>query len=203
MTAIVWLRRELRIHDNPPLRAALDHHDAVVPVFCIDDRLLQGRNASGPRAQFMLECLRDLGASLRERGGGLVVRRGRPEVEIVSLARELGADTVHTSEDVSPFARARDDRVARALAGAGVEVRSWPGVFAVDDLGAIRTGSGDPYTVFGPFHRAWLAEPRRQAGRAPRRLPPLPRALDPGELPTLAALGLSSQLVEPAGGGER
>ncbi|MGH2852297.1 MAG: deoxyribodipyrimidine photo-lyase, partial [Solirubrobacteraceae bacterium] len=146
MTAIVWLRRELRINDNPPLRAALDRHDAVVPVFCIDDRLLRGRNASGPRTQFMLECLRDLDASLRERGGGLVIRRGRPEVELVALARELGAGAVHTSEDVSPFARARDDRVARALAGAGVEVRRSPGVFAVDDLDAVRTARGDPYT---------------------------------------------------------
>ncbi|MGH2849985.1 MAG: cryptochrome/photolyase family protein, partial [Solirubrobacteraceae bacterium] len=62
---------------------------------------------------------------------------------------------------------------------------------------------GDPYTVFGPFHRAWLAEPRRHPGRTPRRLPPLPRALDAGELPTLAALGLSSHLVDPAPGGER
>ena len=68
LTALVWLRRDLRLHDHPALRAALDHHDRVVPVFCFDDRLLHGRHASGPRTQFLLECLADLDASLRVRG---------------------------------------------------------------------------------------------------------------------------------------
>jgi deoxyribodipyrimidine photo-lyase len=198
MTAIVWLRRELRVRDNPPLRAALDRHDAVVPVFCLDDRLLHGRHASGPRTQFMLECLGDLDASLRERGSALVIRRGPPEVELAALARATGAEALYASEDVSPFATARDAGVARALAGAGVEVRGCPGVFAVDDLRAVGR-----YTVFAAFRRAWLAVPRRPAGRAPRRLPPLPAGLDAGELPTLAELGLASSVVDPAPGGER
>ena len=63
-----------------------------MPVFCLDDRLLHGRHASGPRTQFLLECLADLDGALRERGGGLVVRRGPPERELAALAREAGAD---------------------------------------------------------------------------------------------------------------
>ena len=58
MTALLWLTRDLRLHDHPALHAALTRADTVVPVFCFDDRLLGGRNASGPRTQFMLECLR-------------------------------------------------------------------------------------------------------------------------------------------------
>ena len=68
MTAIVWFRRDLRLHEHPALRAALDAHDTVVPVFCLEDRLLHGRHASGSRTQFMLECLIDLDGSLRDRG---------------------------------------------------------------------------------------------------------------------------------------
>jgi len=52
------------------LRAALDEHDSVAPAFCFDDGLLTGRHASGNRTQFMLECLAELDASLRERGAG-------------------------------------------------------------------------------------------------------------------------------------
>ena len=59
MTALLWLTRDLRVHDHPALRAALDGGDGVVPVFCFDDRLLGGRHASGPRTQFLLECLAD------------------------------------------------------------------------------------------------------------------------------------------------
>lgn len=51
MTAIVWFRRDLRVHDHPALCAALDRHDRVVPFFCLDDRLLHGLHASGPRTQ--------------------------------------------------------------------------------------------------------------------------------------------------------
>ena len=58
MTAMVWFRRDLRLRDNPPLRAALERHDRVVPVFCFDERLYAGRHASGPRTQFLLESWR-------------------------------------------------------------------------------------------------------------------------------------------------
>lgn len=87
-TALVWLRRDLRIRDHPALHAALEAHERVVPVFCFDDRLLHGRHASGPRTQFLIECLSELDSELRERGSGLVVRHGRPERELVDLARE-------------------------------------------------------------------------------------------------------------------
>jgi deoxyribodipyrimidine photo-lyase len=60
MTALIWFTRDLRVHDHPALRAALEWGETLIPVFCLDDRLLTGRNASGPRTQFMLECLADL-----------------------------------------------------------------------------------------------------------------------------------------------
>ena len=75
-------------------------------------------------------------------------------------------------------------------------------MFVADDLGAIRTQSGTPYTVFTPFHRAWLDAPRRRVGGAPRRLPPLPRGLDPGALPKLGELGLRHEVEDPVPGGE-
>ena len=87
-TAIVWFRRDLRVHDHPALRAALDRDERVVPVFCFDDRLLHGRHASGSRTQFLIECLGELDASLRRRGSGLVVRHGPPERELTQLLQE-------------------------------------------------------------------------------------------------------------------
>ena len=109
-SGIVWFRRDLRVRDHPALRAALDAHERVVPLFCFDDRLLRGRHESGPRTQFLLECLAELDAELRERGSGLVVRHGPPERELVELAGELGSATVHVTQDVSPFARRRGER---------------------------------------------------------------------------------------------
>ncbi len=30
---LVWFRHDLRLHDNPALRAAVRHSEAVIPVF--------------------------------------------------------------------------------------------------------------------------------------------------------------------------
>jgi len=201
-TALVWFRRDLRVRDHPALAAALEEHERVVPVFCLDDRLLQGRHSSGPRTQFMLECLSELDDELRERGSRLVLRHGSPERELARLARELDARAVHFSADVSPFARRRGERVHRALGGAGVELHAHPGLNAIDRVGEPRTQTGKPYTVFTPFYRSWLGFERRPILRAPSELPGLPRGLDAGSLPSLADLGLEQEVEEPPAGGE-
>jgi deoxyribodipyrimidine photo-lyase len=201
-TGIVWFRRDLRLRDHPALRAALDRHERVVPVFCFDDRLLHGRHESGPRTQFLLECLADLDAGLRERGSGLVVRHGKPEEELARLATDVGADTIHFTREVTPFGRQRGRRCRVAFAAAGIEEVAHPGLNAVDSLDEVRTKDGRPFTVFSPFHKRWLKIDRRPVLRAPRALPALPRGLSRGELPTLDALGLRQEVAAPIKGGE-
>jgi deoxyribodipyrimidine photo-lyase len=155
-TAIVWFRRDLRVHDHPALTAAHRGADWVVPVFVLDPRLLEGgRFPSANRAWFLLSSLRELRDALRARGADLVVRRGRPEEVLPRLARETGAEAVHFASDVSPFALARDRRVADA-----VPVCRHPGNF-VADVGVPRTGGGTPYAVFSPV------PPRLGAAPAP------------------------------------
>ena len=183
-TAIVWFRRDLRLHDHPPLVAALRAHGRVVPVFVLDPVLLRGRFASVPRTAFLLDCLRELDAALKERGGGLVVREGKPHEEIPRLAAETGASAVHWAGDATPYALARDRRVREALIAAGVEAVPGPGNF-VADIGRPRTQGGKPYTVFTPFHRVWGALERRPVHRAPAEIP-LPEGIDAGTIPTLA-----------------
>jgi len=187
MTALVWFRRDLRLHDHPALFEALAEHDRVIPVFCLDDRLLQGRFASGPRTAFMLGCVRALDAGLRERGSALVIRHGRPEVELPALARQAGADAVYWSSDVSPFARARDGRVTEALGPVHAQPRG--GNYVVD----VRMHR--PYVVFTPFHRAWEQLQRRAVHDAPQALGE--PGVDLGGLPSLRALGLDDGGVDP------
>ncbi|MDW5597293.1 deoxyribodipyrimidine photo-lyase, partial [Conexibacter stalactiti] len=185
--ALVWFRRDLRLHDHPPLVRALAEHARVVPVFVVDPAIVRGRFASGPRTAFMLACLRELDAALRERGSGLVVREGSPERELPALAREAGASAVLWASDATPYALARDRRVREALADAGVEAQPGPGNF-VADVGRPRTRGGTPFVVFTPFQRAWEQLERRPVRRAPSELPPLPSKLRKGSLPALEAL---------------
>jgi deoxyribodipyrimidine photo-lyase len=191
-TALVWFRRDLRVHDHPALTAAHREADRIVPVFVLDPRLLDGgRFPSRNRAWFLLESLRELREALQARGADLVVRRGRPEEVLPRLAGETGADVVHFASDVSPFAMARDRRVAAAM-----PVRRHPGNF-VADVGVPRTQGGRPYAVFSPFHRAWERLPRRSVHGAPRALS-FPPGIRPGEIPR----GPEPEAAEPFPPGE-
>ncbi|HVH20208.1 MAG TPA: deoxyribodipyrimidine photo-lyase, partial [Myxococcota bacterium] len=163
-TALVWFRRDLRVHDHPPLRAALDAFERVIPVFVLDDRLLDGRFESEYRSTFLFDCLKDLRTALQKRGGNLVVLRGTPETALPKLASEHGATAAYFASDVSPFAMARDKRVEDALKEAGVEPRRTAGNF-IADIGKVK-----PYAVFTPFWRAWLELPRREVHGAPRTI---------------------------------
>jgi deoxyribodipyrimidine photo-lyase len=77
-----------------------------------------------------------------------------------------------------------------------------PGLFCVDALRDVRTGAGDPYTVFTPFHRNWLKQPRRDVLRTPAELPPPGAGSGFGRLPSLRSLGLEQEVSEPMPGGE-
>ncbi len=196
-TCLLWFRRDLRIADHPALKLAAGEFDRVVPVFVFDDALLGGRFASGPRTTFMLGCLRALDVALRERGSGLVLRRGRPEDELVALAAETGARAVLWTSDVAPYARARDARVTRALGEVGVQARPQGGGYVVD-VSRPRTQGGAPFSVFSPFHRHWLGVERRMVHRASADLPALPSALRKGRLPSIGDLGAPDvRLAEP------
>ena len=201
MVALVWFRRDLRVHDHPALCAALAAHEQVVPVFCLDDRLLHGRHASGPRTAFLLECLTDLDSQLAERGARLVIRHGPPERELPALAGETGASEIHLSRDPGPYEASRGRRVRAALDQAGVTGHAHPGVSVVDDVRAIQTGQGRPYTVFTPFYRNWERVRRRPVLDPPKRID-MPAKTRPGRVPSLASLGLEQEVAEPARAGK-
>ena len=106
MPALMWFRRDLRLHDLPPLLDAAATDGEVLACYVLDPRL---KASSGQRRlQYLYDALRDL----RERlDGRLHVTRGRPEKRIPALAKAIGASSVHVSADYSPFGRRRDDAV--------------------------------------------------------------------------------------------
>lgn len=80
---IVWLRDELRLHDNALLAEAAKRGGPVVPVHCLDPRVVgaaatsdHGSGKTGPRrAKFLLESLADLRSSLAGAGSGAAAAR--------------------------------------------------------------------------------------------------------------------------------
>jgi len=184
-TALVLFNRDLRVHDHPALAAAAKA-ERTVPLFVFDERLLRSRFAAPNRVAFMLEALRDLDRALRRAGGRLFVRRGDPVREAIAAARECGATALHVSADWSAYARAREERLARACEEERIGFTAHPGVTVVPP-GAATPGGGDHFKVFTPYHRAWSELPWRQRHGAPRKLS-VPAKPKVGRLPRLESL---------------
>ena len=195
-TAIVWFRRDLRLHDHPALTAAVARHDRVVPLFVLDPRLLHGRFASPVRTWFLLESVQALATGLARLGAPLVVRTGDPAEVVATVAAEARAGDVYVSRDHAPYGRARDGRVAERLAAVGIAFHPKRGNL-VHEPEAVLTRDGRPFSVYSPFRRAWESVERRPTLPAPDAL--TPHDIEPGEIPRQPTRRLDPSLVPEPG----
>jgi len=147
MPSVWWIRRELRLADNPALAAAAAEGE-VVPLFVRDPRL----GGTGRPRRARLEA--SLAALDEATGGALVVRTGDPADVVPAVAGEVGAERVHVTGEYAPFGRRRDEQVAQRLEEAGVEPVATGTPYAVEP-GTVLSGQGTPYKVFTPFSKAW------------------------------------------------
>jgi deoxyribodipyrimidine photo-lyase len=199
LTGIVLFTRDLRVHDQPALAAAARDCEEVVPLFVFDERLLAGSCGTPNRVSFLLDSLRDLDASLRRRGGRLILRRGDPVQHVIALASRTGARCVYMSADVSAYAVRREHRLRERCAELRIDLRVFD-AHTVAAPGEIVPAAGDHYRVFTPYWRRWSAAERRNLEPAPRTVR-LPQGVPVGRMPSSARLAqgvLSPQL--PQGG---
>ncbi|MET8472656.1 deoxyribodipyrimidine photo-lyase [Streptomyces sp. NPDC006422] len=194
---VVLFTSDLRVHDHPPLRAALDSADAVVPLFVRDPAIDAAGFAAPNRAAFLADCLRDLDAGLRERGGRLVLREGPVAEEVAKVVAETEACAVHVAAGVSGYARRREDALRAAL---DCELVVHDTVVTCVPPGELAPQGRDHFAVFTPYHRHWERHPVRDALRAPRTVV-VPDGVGSAALPERRHVrGVSPGLAE---GGER
>jgi deoxyribodipyrimidine photo-lyase len=154
--AVVWFRQDLRLADNPALRAALDAGGPLIPLY-IDSREEEGEWAPGAAARWWLhQSLDALSAQLARRGSRLVIRSGPALPALLELCRESGADSVYWNRRYEPLVRARDARVKEALRAQGLVAESRNGALLADPW-QVATQGGGAYRVYTPFRRNVLA----------------------------------------------
>ncbi|MFZ3121498.1 MAG: deoxyribodipyrimidine photo-lyase [Variovorax sp.] len=154
---LMWFRRDLRLDDNAALWRALRTCREVVCVFVFDTAILHGLPKADRRVEFIRESLAALDADLRSLGGGLIVRHAAAEEEIPELAHALDVQAVFANRDDEPAAIARDAKVFGALANAGIAFHTAKDQ-AVFERDEVLSKTGQPYAVFTPYKRAWLAK---------------------------------------------
>ncbi|MGB3789060.1 MAG: DASH family cryptochrome, partial [Phormidesmis sp.] len=204
MRILLWLRNDLRLHDHEPFHRAAQQGAEIIPLYCFDPRQFAETSfgflkTGAYRAQFLIETVADLRKELRSRGSNLVIRHGKPEEEIPSLIKTLNIHAVYWHEEVTPEETDIEQRVEAALNRLKVTSEVYWGatLYHPDDL---------------PFEISQLPEVFTQFRKAveknsqvfptfatPEKLSPLPREVDPGELPSLPDLGIEPNSIDAKG----
>ncbi len=178
-TTLLWLRRDLRLADNPALCAAIAGADRLLPVYIhAPDEEAPWQPGAASR-WWLHHSLTALAADLEARGSGLIILRGETLPTLRRLIADSGARDCHWNRCYDPALIARDTAIKQALRADGITCHSHNAALLFEPW-QIKTGGGEPYRVFTPYWRrcqgqlATLPEPLP----APTQLPPLPEGLD-------------------------
>lgn len=186
MTAIVWIWRSLREHDNTAIVEASKKHDEVIPIYIIDRRYFSETPLGYPRVKFWHDALENLKQNLEgKEGKDLVVREGKPLEELDKIVEEVDADAVYLNRDYTPYSRERNQKIEEGLE---VPVKSLKDrvMFEKEE---ILTNSGTPYKVFTYYSKKWFdKEHRRPQGVEEYEVP----EVESDEIPTLEELGFET-----------
>jgi deoxyribodipyrimidine photo-lyase len=146
---IVWFRQDLRLADNPALRAAVDSGRPVLPVYVLDD-VSAGEWRMGEASRWWLhQSLVSLDGSL---GGHLTRLVGDARAVLPDLVRHVGAAGVVWNRCYEPWRIERDREIMAALCEDGVEVKSFNASLLFEPQ-SVAKPDGTPYKVFTPFYR--------------------------------------------------
>ncbi|RDW71246.1 cryptochrome FAD-binding-containing protein [Coleophoma cylindrospora] len=178
---IYWFRTDLRLHDSPALKAALDlHPEAFWPIWTWDPHYVYRARVGPNRWQFLLDSQRDLSESLTKlnQKSKLFLIRESPQTLLPKLFKAWKVTHLVFEKDTDAYARDRDAEIMRAAKAAGVEVviRSgrtlWDSDLLVEQHHGKATMSISQVQAAGP-----------KVGAIPRPLAAPTKIPDPGEMP--------------------
>ncbi|QDK82707.1 deoxyribodipyrimidine photo-lyase [Spirosoma sp. KCTC 42546] len=153
--SLVWLRRDLRLHDNAALYYAFKRGRPVIPVFIFDRTILDDLDdRQDRRVEFLVQEVNRLHEELAKMGSTLLVRYGKPIDVWKELLTQYRVSDVFANHDYEVYAKERDKAIGDLLTeqGIGFHTSKDQTIFERDE---VLTGKKTPYTVFTPYSRKW------------------------------------------------
>ncbi|WP_075180707.1 deoxyribodipyrimidine photo-lyase [Pantoea sp. 1.19] len=182
-THLVWLRNDLRMHDNTALHAACRDSEArVLALFIATPGQWEAHHMAPKQAGFIQENLRQLSAALAEKGIPLhyrqVDRFSDALDALQQFCQQQQVDQLFYNYQYEINERDRDAQAERRLTAAGVTVQGFDDSLLLAP-GSVLTGGGEMYKVFTPFSKAFV---KRLQAQLPPCLPaPKKRTSDAGQ----------------------
>lgn len=198
--AILWLREDLRLSDNPALARTLERGGRLLCVYVLEDAAARLRPLGGAARWWLHGSLEALARDMERRGGRLDLYRGDAEEIVPALAEAAGAKGVFWSRRYGLAEREIDARIKARLRGRGIEAESFHARLAHEPW-EIKKADGSPFSVYSAFQRAALAaQGPGEPLEAPERLPGAPLPDDSPKPVALNALKLLPRKPDWAGG---
>lgn len=175
--SIIWFRQDLRLEDQPTLRAALEKGGSIIPLFIWSPEEEKKWRRGASSQWWLYHALKRLQRSLAHKGVSLLIRKGDALQVIAEIVKETGADALFFNRCYEPAIVKRDSLLQSQLHNLGVGVESFNGSLLFDPW-TILTKQYKPYQVFTHFwnYCLRLEEPSPPIV-APATLPPLPISL--------------------------
>ena len=191
-TALVWFKRDLRLHDHAPLAAA-QPFERTLALYAIEPEWLASPECDPRHGAFALACVAELRASLAAVGLPLIVRVGALPQLLGELQREFGVTHLFSHEETGPgWSYTRDKAVAAWCRQSNVTWAQFP-----------QTGVVRPLRSRFGWAAAWARRMAAPQAELAGGFKPAPGAPDSAAspLPSLRALGLTppAQALPPAG----
>lgn len=152
---IHWFRRDLRIEDNTSLAHALNSEEEVLPIFILDEAILNKLPEDDARVNFIYDRLKKLNNSLAVYKSGIKVFKGLVQETFESIINEYEISTVYFNHDYEPYARERDKEIYNFLQSKSIEIKHFKDQVVFEKKEVVKK-DGLPYTVFTPFKNKWL-----------------------------------------------
>ncbi|KAH7082322.1 FAD binding domain of DNA photolyase-domain-containing protein [Paraphoma chrysanthemicola] len=175
---IYWFRTDLRLHDSPALKAALDlKPECLYPIWTWDPHYVYRARVGPNRWQYLLDCQNDLSKSITKLNpkSKLLLIREAPQTLFPKLLKAWKITHLVFEKDTDAYARARDEKVIDIAKGAGVEVIIKVGRTLYDPDELVKENHGKPTMSISQVQAAG-----KKIGAIPRPIPAPNKLPDPG-----------------------
>ncbi len=158
MGALVWLRDDLRCHDQPALSRALNEHDNVTAIVILSrQQYPDNRFKRSYRIAKLIALCDELGHLGVKLSISYVDNYDQQVDHIIEIAVSLAA-TIYCCRQMGVDERKRDELLSRRYPSIQFYQAD-----TIAPLGSITTATGTMYKVFTPFKRRWLAAVNAEA----------------------------------------
>ena len=125
---IYWMRRDIRLYDNPALHAAATEGGPVIFTFLWSEKEEDPNNmlaVGGATKLWLHHALKAMNDELVDKyGHGIIFRRTNNTIEeMKNLVSETGAKSVVMNNVYEPFLSCRDDKLSKILESRGVSCK--------------------------------------------------------------------------------